>query len=56
MIPTLMSALSCSLANSEITLIGSNKSLPNTIAFGPSKKPSKLIFKSSTALRTKVFL
>ena len=55
-IPTLISALSFSLANLEMTLIGSNNSLPNSIALGPSKNPSKSIFKSSKALFTRVFL
>ena len=55
-IPTEMFAFSCSLTNSDITLIGSSKSLPNKIAFGPSKNPSKLIPKSSTALLNNVFL
>ena len=55
-IPTVILAFSCSLANSEITLIGSSKSLPNKIAFGPSRKPSKLIPNSSTALLNSVFL
>ena len=57
MIPTLIVAFSCSLANLLRTLIGSSKDSPNTIALGPSKNESStLIDKSFKARLTRVFL
>ncbi len=53
--PTRISNLSCFLANSDTILIGSSNSLPNRIAFGPSKNSSKLRFNSSAALLSNVF-
>ena len=57
MIPTLIVAFSCSLANLLRTLIGSSKVSPNTIALGPSNNASSIpIDKSFKARLTNVFL
>ena len=47
---------SLGIANLSKTLIGSSKSLPNTIAFGPSRYSSIVIPLSLKALFTRVFL